>query len=429
MKFPLLSVLLLFFVCCPVRAHKYDDALSRMLSLDFETAIKKFPSGREVFARLEQAGPRAGALRILIRPGSRGSVASFYDSENAVRFNSGPMSGFFGMEGADSPALIELLYRDPKARAALVDRADATYLHELTHALQGYLYPNYRRDVPRGIPLEFEYEAYLTGNMYTHEKMRGSPELLKRYLDGSGYDVYTFAALSGYLSLSLDLELYKENIRKKYEEELGGFISLEEAEKIQRNSVEESKIIAYASGRVGEYADKKAGLAQVSMEKEAYAKFLKNFYGKRWPAFSAEALLFIGSAAMEVKNYPIALECLAGADVNAVKSGVPPEELKKLKGKGALAILEAAAFIKDKSRSIALPDLGRHLKALETACANTGRPFPAGLTALRREIYPRARKYYSGRAAAEKNSGKAAYYRENADYFSRVPGGIPIKAQ
>jgi len=440
----ILSLSLLLLACVPARADKRDDALSRMLSRDFKEAITKFPSGRGAYARLLKAGPRARALRFGVRRDPEGTTASYNDSNNTIYFNSLPMFGFFGMKGTDEAALKELLYRDPKARAALAGRADATFLHELVHALQYRLYPNYRRGVPEGIPLEFEYEAYMTDTMYTHEKMLRDPELLKAFFRGERNDVYTVTAMNAYLALSLDLDAYKEKIREVYEEELGGFMSLEKAEQLQRALVTRSKILAYASGAVGEYADKQAGLEEVRAEKEAYAAFFKDYYGKRWPSFSAEALLFIGSEALEAKLYPLALECLAVADANAARNGVPKAEFVKLREKGALAILEAAAYVKDqampvppqgplalkaaKASGMDLEDLGRHLKALEKACANTGRAFPEALTALRDETYPKAFKYYSEKAAAEKDPRKAAFYAENADYFLRsspAPDGLP----
>ena len=428
MKRFIIPVSLLLFVCAPVRADKRDEALSRALSLDFKREITKFKAGRKVYARLAKAGVPAGGLRVAVRRDPAGAIAFYSDSDNTIYFNSGLLSGFFAMNGADAGALIELLRRDPKARAALVGRADATFLHEMVHAIQYRLYPNYRRDVPEGIPLEFEYEAYMTDTMYTHEKLRGAPELLKAFLKGERNDVYTVAAMNAYLALSMDLDAYKEKIRKVYEDELGGFISLEDAERLQRSPVAQSKIVAYASGRMGEYEDKRASLAKVRAEKEAYAVFFRDYYEKRWPSFSAEALFFIGSSALDAGAYPLALECLAVADVNAVKSGVPQGDLVKLREKGALAILGAAAYIKDNAGTMRLEDLSLHLKALEKACANTGRPFPEALAALRDVTYPKAFRFYSEKAAAEKDPKKAGVYTENAEYFLRAqkdPDGLP----
>ena len=406
--------------CVPARADKHDAALNRLLFRDFKQAITKFPSGRDAYARLRKAGPRARALRFGIRRDPAGTLASYNDSENIIYFNSLPMFGFFGMKGAEEGALKELLYRDPKARAALVARADATFLHELVHALQYRLYPNYRRGVPEGVPLEFEYEAYMTDTMYTHEKMRQDPELLKAFFRGERNDVYTVTAMNAYLALSLDLAAYKERIREVYEDGLA--MSLEKAERLQRALVARSKIFAYATGAVGEYADKQAALKEVQAEKDAYAIFFKDYYGKRWPSFSAEALLFIGSEALEAKLYPLALECLAVADVNAVKNGAPQRSLP-LREKGALAVLEAAAYVKDQASVMGLEDLSRHLRALEKACANTGRAFPEALAAMRGETYPRAFKFYSKKAAAEKDPRASAFYAENADYFLRASAG------
>jgi hypothetical protein len=406
----------------PARAAGSEDALSRALLRDFKKEIVKHPSGREVYSRLARSGPEGGRLRAVVRYEAGEGIASFDPEENAVVLNSAAMSGFFGIKKEDPGSAPALLSEDPAARAALAGRADSTFVHELVHALQYYLYPNYRRDVPKGVPLEFEYEAYMTESMYTHEKMARDPARLRVFLRGGGRDVYTVAAMNSYLALSLDPESYKEKIRGLYEDELGGFISFERAEKVQKNSVEESKIFAYAAGRTGEYAHGQASLREVRSEKEAYDKYLRDFYANRWPSFSANALFFLGSVALEEKIYPLALECLAVADVHSKSRGVPEKEMPRLREKGALAVLEAAAYIKDHAADMKLEDLAAHVRALETACANTGRPFPPDLEAVRGEVYPKAGKFYSEKAASEKNKGKARVYAENAAYFRRAPG-------
>jgi len=418
----ILIIGLLAAVSVPSRAEKHDTLLSGLLARDFQKNIMALPSGRAAYSRLEKAGPPARTLRILIRRDPGNWLASFSPEDNAVYFNAVPLAGFLGVKDASESAVALLLYRDPGARAALAGRADATFLHETVHALQYYLYPDYRRDVPKGVPLEFEYEAYLAETIYMHEKLSRSPERLRTFLRGGGRDVYTVAAMNGYLALSLDLAAYKENIRKMYEENTGGFISLGKAEELQHNAVENSKILAFASGRTKEYSDKQDSLNGVRREKEAYDKFLKDFYERRWPSFSAEALFFLGSAALEEKVYPLALECLAVADVNAVKQGVPAGDLRRLREKGALAILEAAAFIKDKASGMDPEALGRQLRALEKACLNTGRPFPGSLEAVRSSAYPKVFKFYSEKAAAEKDPGKARICAENAAHFRQLPG-------
>lgn len=405
------------FIPLPGFSYRYDAALSKALTRDFAKTIKKTASGREFYARLEASGPAAGKMRVLVRRGSGKMLAWFDVKENSVNFNSDTILKFFSAKRFKDAESVEILYKNKEVRAELVKYADALYLHELTHALQTYKYPHYRLDIPEENPVEFEYEAYLTEDLYTHEKMQNSPKLLKNFIGGAYYDMYTENSLVSYLALSLDPDAYREKIRRKYEEEVGGYMSFEEAEGLQKNSLANAKILAYASGSSTEYAGQSDGLAALKKEREAYAQYLEDFYTRVWPVLSSEALLFVGTAALEVRNYPLALDCLAVADENSPRYGLSEKALTGLKTKGALAVLETEAFIKDNAGRMSVEELGQHLKALEKACAKTARPFPEALRALRAENYPRAFERYARLYDREKDPAKKAFYRENRDYF------------
>ena len=422
MRAVLLSLVFIALAPCLGYAYRYDARLSAVLKKDFARTIKKTASGREFYARLEAAGPEAAKMRVLVRRNTGRMFAWFDVKENAVYLNSDTILKFFSAKHIKDAESAHIIYSNKEVRAELVKYADALYLHELTHALQTYKYPHYRLDIPEANPVEFEYEAYLTEDLYTHEKLKNSPKLLKDFISGAYYDMYTENSLGSYLALSLDPDAYKEKIRKKYEEELGGYISLEQAEGLQKNSLANSKILAYASGSSVEYAGKSDGLAALQKEREAYAAFLKDFYGRVWPVLSSEALLFVGTTAMEVKNYPLALDCLAVADENSPKYDLSQKALAELKTKGALAVLEAEAFIKDNAAKMGVEELGQHLKALEKACAKTARPFPEALYALRAGNYPKAYARYNQLYDREKNPEKRAFYRENRDYFEAFDG-------
>lgn len=407
-------------------AYEFDQALGRELSAEFKKTIASSAIGAEIYSRLESTGP-AGAAEppgILLRADASAWLAHYDGGNNTIYFNSRSVARFFGAKKMKPARLIAALHKDAAARAAFVKRADVLYLHELVHALQRRLYPVWR-GAAGGNPVEFEYEAYLIEDLYCHEKMKKDPALLKSFINGSYYDLYTADTLGAYLMLSLDMDDYRDKIRKKYEEDAEGYSNFSRNVAAQKNTVEESRIMAYAAGKVEDYAGDTAALGRLEAEKELYAAYLKDFYVKRWPAFSAEALLFVGGAALEEKNYPLALECLAVADENAGGRGVPPEELAKLKEKGAVAVLEAAAFIKDHRKKMPLDILSQHLKALEQACKKTGRPLPEGFAALRAEVYPKALKYYARRASSEKDRDKKEYYEENVRYFSDIPGELP----
>ncbi len=412
----LFGLLLLFAAPVIAGAYPHDAALSAKLKKEFGAQLRTTSTGRELYGRLEHTG-RYASLRVLARRDSSDAFAWFDPVANAVYFNSRFILKFFAAKNFKDADVVEVLWNNKKVRAELVKYAHPIYLHEIVHALQCYLYPEYRQDAGAN-PLEFEYEAYLTEDMYVHERMKADPLLLREFIRGSYSDIYTSNIFGTYFTLSLDPERYKERIRRYYEEQLGGYVSMEKAAVTRKNSVADSKIMAYASGKVGEYERGNTSLARLQKEKTEYAGFLADFYKTRWPPFSSDALLFIGTAALEEKNYPMALDCLAVADANSDKYGLAPEVLEALRTKGALAILEAASFIRDNSGEMGVEILSQHLKSLEKACAATGRPFPEDLAPLREENYPKAMAYYSGKYSAEKDPAKKDYYKENLDYFS-----------
>lgn len=404
-------------------AYQYDARLSAKLKKEFETQLRTVPSGRELYARLGKTKNYTG-LRVLVRRDPTSCFAWFDPEKNAVYFNSRYILKLFEAKGFKDPEVVEVLWSNKKVREELVKYSGPIYLHELVHAAQCYLYPEYRQDAGAN-PLEFEYEAYLTEDIYVHERMKADPALLKSFVRGVYTDLYTENIFGSYFTLSLDMGRYKEKIRRYYEEQLGGYLSLEKAETLQKNRQADSKILAYASGDVGEYARNGASLARLGKEKAEYAAFLEEFYKTRWPAFSADALLFVGSIALEEKNYPLALDCLAVADVNSAGSGLDPEVLNSLKTKGALAILEAASFLRDNLKKMDIEVLSQHLKSLDKACAATGRPFPADLLELKDSSYPKAMAYYDKKYAAETDPARKDYYKENLDYFAAAAKAPP----
>lgn len=417
----LLFALALALVPAAALAYPHDAQLSARLKKEFEAEISSTAAGRELFARLEKAGPGYTALRVLVRRDPSDCLAWFDPGANAVYFNSRFILKFFAAKGFKDPQVVEVLWDNKKVRAELVKYANPICLHELVHALQCYLYPEYRRDAGAN-PLEFEYEAYLTEDMYVHERMKAAPKLLKDFIRGDYTDLYTANVFGSYFTLSLDPEQYKEKIRRYYEDQVGGYVSLEKAETARRNGVEDSKILAYASGDLKGLKGETTSLQRLKAQKEEYARFLKDFYASRWPAFSADALAFVGGIALEEKNYPLALDCLTVADANAAGSGLPAEALEALKTKGALAVLETASFIRDNSRKMGLELLSQHLKALEKACLTTARPFPADLVPLRDKTYPKAVAYFARKYGAEKDPARRDYYKESLDYFAARSG-------
>ena len=411
------SLLVLFIFSLNLSAYRYDKALSKKLKDDFSVVIQKTETGKHFYERFEKIG--AEFPEILIRKDKPSRLGYYVMEENKIYFNSSYITEFFTAEKHNDPKIIEILYKRKDAREEFVKFADALYLHELVHALQTKLYPNYRRDIPQGNMIEFEYEAFFTEDMYFHEKMKNNRKLMKDFLDLNYTDPYLSHNMSGYLNLSLDIDRYRENIKKMYKEGEGDYLSMSEAEEIQKSKLKESKMIAYASGNVSPYIKKTTGLAIIQEQKEEYKRFMDNFYKEFWPDFSFEVLMYIGEVALEVENYPLALECLAANEETCKENKVSKEDFQKLKTKGAVAILEATGFILDNSEDMDIEILSGHIKALDKACKKTKRLFPESLKLLREETYKEAIKYYLKEIDGEKDIEKVARYKENIKFFLR----------
>lgn len=416
------AILLLPASLSPALAYKYDESLGGKLLGEFRDALTSRRTGRDFYARLDSR-PEAGELRLLLRRAPAERVAWYDLAENAIYFNTRHVQEFFDIKGYRDSRIIEILNVGKGARAEFVKHADALFLHELTHALQSYLYPRYRSGAADGNPVEFEYEAYFTEDLYFHEKLADSPELLADFLAGKAQDVYTSHSLAGYIELSLDADRYREYIRSRYlRDEALGYTDLEEAGRLARARAADGRIAAYATGDDSGYEAEKAAAAAAEAEKAAYDAFLEDFYTSRWPAFSADALLMLGAAGLAAGNYKLALDCLAQAE-EKLPSGEKSPAARGLRTKGALAILEASAHIRDRGDKMPAGDLAVLVRSLEEASVRTGRPFPADLVPVRRSAYLRALKSFSRLAASEKEPEKKAFYRENADYFSSALGG------
>lgn len=423
-----LLLLCLLFLPAPARAYPYDLRLSAALKSQFETALSSAPSGRALLARLKKAGPGYGKMRVLARRDPSNCFAWFSPEDDAVYFNSRFILKFFEAKKFKDSEVVEILWDNKEVRDAFVRYAHPVYMHELVHALQAALYPEYRRDAGAN-PLEFEYEAYLKEDIYIHERMKADPVLLRDYIKGDYTDIYTENAFGSYMALSLDREKYKEKIRAYYEEDLGGYVSLEKAEREKEANVADSRIMAYASGSVKDYEKEGESFERLKKQKKDYAAYLDDFYRARWPEFSSDALLFIGTIALEEKNYPLALDCLAVADANSAGSELPAGTLLQLKTRGAVAVLETASFIRDNARKAGLEVLSQHLRSLDKACAATKRPFPPDLAALKAETCPKALAFYSGKYSAEKDRARKDYYKDSLDYFSACtppPAGVNL---
>ncbi len=411
-----LLCLALLALAVPAAARPSDARLSPLIKADFETAISSYPLGRAFIEGIRALDTDYSWLPVVFAPGEDDEQAWYDPEHNAIFFNSKVALKFLrarGFRGRDATAI---LLRSRAARAALAASAGPVYMHEFIHAVQSYTYPDYYRDA-LGTPLEFEYQAFLIGDICLHERLRAEPGLLRALMKGAASDVYVESIFPSYLNFSLDPDVYRERIKKLYEAR-GGYLSMEKAVEQRRRGLDEAGLKAGTTA----YAEGEEAIKRLEAQKAAFAAFLKTFYDKYWPVYSADVLAFVGGMALEEKNYTLALSCLAGADINSGKYHLTPEEFKELKTQGALAVLETASYIRDNAGKGYTLTMSDHIKALEKACEATGRPFPEDLGGIRASVYREAAALYTGMAGREERRDVRDSYLEQAAYFAARSG-------
>ena len=141
-------------------------------------------------------------------------------------------------------------------------------------------------------------------DMYLHEKLLSRPRLLRNYLNSGAVNPYLESALVSYITLSLSREEYKKSILERYS------------------------------------AEENYSLVTVSSETAVseYSAYVDDFYKSKWPAFSVQALEFLGDNAVKTRHYQLALKCLAVAEATAKENGVSAEELHGLQLRGVQAM-------------------------------------------------------------------------------------------
>ena len=366
--------------------------LCALLTADFRAELQKRGSGREILSYF--SSPEHPLPNIYIKNGSPGQLAYFDSRTGLIFLDARAARRFFGLGNMTPEKFSSWLAARPKAARRLCASADALYLHELTHASQLLRFASYAPELERAKPVQFEYEAYITQDRYTDEKLRQSPSRLKKYFTAPGRDIYLESALATYLSLSLDMEKYRAMIKERYMADDPDYYSAE------------TSSATLASGATAQ-AGAPAGLNSS----------LDAFYRNEWPKFSAGALLFVGKIADEVKNYPLALQCLALNRPAAETAGVDAQLADELQTSAAVAILHARNYIRDNAAKIDTAHLGDLLTALDKACADTGRIFPVELEKLKRKIYPRVLPMFKQRAKKMHDPEYRRYYAEKADFI------------
>ncbi|GAB4029743.1 MAG: hypothetical protein Fur0012_04570 [Elusimicrobiota bacterium] len=365
-------------------AYPQDGVLSEKLNAEYRSIIEKTSAGREFYSRFDELRKKKPP-RVLLRYSSDSGLASYAIGKDTIYLNTKYIRIFFGIKGYSDLKIIKAFNTDSKVRAEFVKYSDGAYFHELIHCLQDAKYGKSRYIKYGGLFLEFEYEAYLLGDMYFHEKMLADRKLFKDLLSGRYGDIYTNSDLDGYLSVTADPEKYRKDIAARYRRELGGYVDLDSEALKRKARLEESKILYMAGGE--NFKAEEKDLKALEKHRAEYRKFLEDFYARKWPSFGAEAFSYILEVSTEAGNFPLALELSSEAESNISSYRLSPEQEKRLKTSCALVFLQAVSRLTDKAQSMDKEELFLNIYYLDMAAVLTGREFPQSLFEIRKSSY------------------------------------------
>ncbi len=376
--------LLLSFLNNSLFAYPQDSFLSEKLSAEYREVIEKTEVGKNFYCEFDSIRKKRFP-KILLRHFSQSGLAYYILGKDTIYLNTKYVSEFFGIKGYSDHKIIKVLNTDARVRKELVSYSDGIYFHELIHSLQDAKYGKSRYIKEGGLFLEFEYEAYLLGDIYFHEKMKANRKFFKDLLSGKYWDVYTNSELDGYLSATAAPSKYKEEIRERYLREMQGYGDIESEEMKRKVRLEESKLL-YMAGGMDFKKDEKA-LKELEKHKLEYGKFLNDFYDKKLPVFGPEAFYYILEVSTEAGNFPLALEISSQAEKDIASYKLSPEGEKKMKTACALVFLQASSNLIDRKSKMSRKDLFANIYALDRAANLTGREFPKELYEERKILY------------------------------------------
>lgn len=377
-------------------AFSQDEGLMR--ALRFEMQMEELTHAA-VLANKEGAALAAGLAKPVKLPGIlfsdlehlRGVVKKEWNAmyyRDAIYINKSRMLRYFGAEGVPEEAVDwATLLKDQRRKKAAARELAFAYFHELVHLRQAEIGAG--ADLPE---LESELEAFLRSSLFFQEETRRDPALLARYAAEPVYGKILKSSFAG--SAAQDFFLVCLG-KKGYRDYLAA---------MYRGSV------AVAAGPVD--GD--------DPRRRAFVRSVDALFDRAWPRLWLGAALTGGRAALAAGSYPRALRCLLPQPGEAAAYGLAAEELKEVRAAGEQALAAALGALRAGEKG----DFEMYayiFRAVEEAHARLGRALPPDIAALRPELYARAGKFYSEKAAAETSAAWRGYLRNQEQYFT--PGG------
>jgi|YNPMSStandDraft_1061717.scaffolds.fasta_scaffold00774_8 hypothetical protein len=279
--------------------YEYDKALSNKLHKDYKNLIIKTSIGRELY--LEKFKYIEKPL-ILLRYMDNIGYAWYDPQKNTIIFNTKYIMVFFDINGYDDKKIIDVFYFSDKTRKEFVKYSDTIFLHEMIHSYQKKIYPSLI-DYRNNFFIELEYEAYFLSDIYFFEKMKNNKKLFLKILSNNYIDLYTADAMSGFFSMITDLEEYKKIIKKRYQNEISGYVSLSDEEVKRKAKIEEKKLISYVVGNKEIVIREKEKLDEIEKIKEAYQKSISDLFENKYYLINCDALSYTLENSYQIKNY------------------------------------------------------------------------------------------------------------------------------
>jgi hypothetical protein len=275
LKIPLGFIL---FFTSYVAGYEYDIPLSNKLHKDYKKLITKTSIGRDVYLNRFNNMERP---TILLRYSDDIGYAWYDPKKNIITLNTKYIMIFFNIENYDDKKMIDVFYFSDRTREELINYTDVVFFHEMVHAYQNKLYPSLM-DPEKNFFIELEYEAYFLSDLYFFEKMKNNKKFFLKILKNEYMDLYTSDAISGFFALITDLNEYKNIIKKRYQNELNGYVSLTDEEKKRKALIEEKKLLSYAIGKKENLWDDEKKLDEIMRLKEVYQRSVNDFYNKKY---------------------------------------------------------------------------------------------------------------------------------------------------
>jgi hypothetical protein len=415
LKIPLGFIL---FFTSYVAGYEYDIPLSNKLHKDYKKLITKTSIGRDVYLNRFNNMERP---TILLRYSDDIGYAWYDPKKNIITLNTKYIMIFFNIENYDDKKMIDVFYFSDRTREELINYTDVVFFHEMVHAYQNKLYPSLM-DPEKNFFIELEYEAYFLSDLYFFEKMKNNKKFFLKILKNEYMDLYTSDAISGFFALITDLNEYKNIIKKRYQNELKGYVSLTDEEKKRKALIEEKKLLSYAIGKKENLWDDEKKLDEIMRLKEVYQRSVNDFYNKKYYDANCRGISYVLENSVKIRNYYLSFKCGYYFKKNRCS-------YSQKKAYFLLNNLEEEfnVWISSNKNKISDEDLYLTLKAYDEYLSISAKDFPYDKFEIRNNIYLRTLLRIKKELENERDEVRREEYIKELDFLYQKLGSRALE--